>query len=130
MESQVKSAVNDLERRYDDQNIPKPPQDVFLDQIREKLIIEELQLQLADRAGVKISDAELNQTLSRLAYNNEMSLEEFITFVENDGASYEDLRDQTAADTGAKNEIIARHLRAISCQPSQASLRKAKHICI
>ncbi len=93
MESQVKSAVNDLERRYDDQNIPKPPQDVFLDQIREKLIIEELQLQLADRAGVKISDAELNQTLSRLAYNNEMSLEEFITFVENDGASYEDLRD-------------------------------------
>ena len=93
MESQVKSAVSDLERRYDDQNIPKPPQDVFLDQIREKLIIEELQLQLADRAGVKISDAELNQTLGRLASNNQMSLEEFITFVENDGASYEDLRD-------------------------------------
>ena len=93
MESQLKSAVSDLERRYDDQNIPKPPQDVFLDQIREKLIIEELQLQLADRAGVKISDAELNQTLGRLASNNQMSLEEFITFVENDGASYEDLRD-------------------------------------
>ena len=93
MESQVKSAVSDLERRYDDQNIPKPPQDVFLDQIKEKLIIEELQLQLADRAGVKISDAELNQTLGRLASNNQMSLEEFITFVENDGASYEDLRD-------------------------------------
>ena len=93
MESQIKSAVNDLERRYEDQNIPKPPIDVFLEQIKEKLIIEELQLQLADRAGVKISDAELNQTLSRLAYNNQMDLEEFIDFVETDGASYEDLRD-------------------------------------
>ena len=40
MESQLKSAVSDLERRYDDQNIPKPPQDVFLDQIREKLILK------------------------------------------------------------------------------------------
>ena len=93
MESQIKSAVNDLERRYEDQNIPKPPIDVFLEQIKEKLIIEELQLQLADRAGVKISDAELNQTLGRLAYNNQMSIEEFIDFVEADGASYEDLRD-------------------------------------
>ena len=93
MESQIKSAVNDLERRYESQNIPKPPIDVFLEQIKEKLIIEELQLQLADRAGVKISDAELNQTLGRLAYNNQMSIEEFIDFVEADGASYEDLRD-------------------------------------
>ena len=93
MESQIKSSIADLERRYEDQNIPKPPKDIFLDQIREKLIIEELQLQLADRAGVKISDAELNQTMSRLAYNNQMSLEEFINFVEADGASYEDLRD-------------------------------------
>ena len=91
MESQIKSSIADLERRYEDQNIPKPPEDIFLDQIREKLIIEELQLQLADRAGVKISDAELNQTMSRLAYNNQMSLEEFINFVEADGASYEDL---------------------------------------
>ena len=93
MESQIKSSIADLERRYEDQNIPKPPEDIFLDQIREKLIIEELQLQLADRAGVKISDAELNQTMSRLAYNNQMSIEEFINFVEADGASYEDLRD-------------------------------------
>ena len=93
MESQIKSSIADLERRYEDQNIPKPPEDIFLDQIREKLIIEELQLQLADRAGVKISDAELNVTLDRLASNNNMSLEEFINFIENDGGSYEQLRE-------------------------------------
>ena len=42
---------------------------------------------------MKISDAELNVTLDRLASNNNMSLEEFIAFIENDGGSYEQLRE-------------------------------------
>ena len=49
---------------------------------------------MADRAGVRISDAELNLTLSRLAANNQLSLEEFVVFVEENGDSYEDLREQ------------------------------------
>ena len=93
MESQIKNTIFDIQRRYEDQNIPMPPMDILLDQITEKLIVEELQLQLADRAGVKISDAELNVTLDRLATNNNMSLEEFIAFIENDGGSYEQLRE-------------------------------------
>ena len=60
MESQIKNTLTDIERRYVDQNIPMPPMNLLLEQITEKLIIEELQLQLADRAGVKISDSELN----------------------------------------------------------------------
>ena len=63
-------------------------------QVKEKLIIEELQLQLADRAGIKISDAELNVTVTRLADNNQMSLEEFISYIEENGDSYEDVREQ------------------------------------
>ena len=93
MESQIKNTILDIQRRYEDQNIPMPPMEILLDQITEKLIVEELQLQLADRAGVKISDAELNVTLDRLASNNNMSLEEFIAFIENDGGSYEQLRE-------------------------------------
>ena len=93
MESQIKNTILDIQRRYEDQNLPMPPMEILLDQITEKLIVEELQLQLADRAGVKISDAELNVTLDRLASNNSMSLEEFIAFIENDGGSYEQLRE-------------------------------------
>ena len=63
MESQIKNTLTDIERRYVDQNIPMPPMNLLLEQITEKLIIEELQLQLADRAGVKISDSELNITV-------------------------------------------------------------------
>ena len=94
MESQITKTLDDVRKRYDDQNIPQPPADILLEQVAEKLIIEELQLQMADRAGVRISDAELNLTLSRLAANNQLSLEEFVVFVEENGDSYEDLREQ------------------------------------
>ena len=94
MESQITKTLADVSKRYDDQNISPPPADILLEQVTEKLIIEELQLQMADRAGVRISDAELNLTLSRLAANNQLSLEEFVVFVEENGDSYEDLREQ------------------------------------
>ena len=93
-EAQITKTWADVSKRYDDQNIPPPPADILLEQVTEKLIIEELQLQMADRAGVRISDAELNLTLSRLAANNQLSLEEFVVFVEENGDSYEDLREQ------------------------------------
>ena len=94
MESQINKSFNDLKRNYQSQGMEMPPKNIILDQIKEKLIIEELQLQMADRAGVKISDAELNSALMRLASNNQMSLEEFIAFIENNNDSYEDVREQ------------------------------------
>ncbi len=94
MESQVKNTIREITNRYEDQGLQKPPDSVIKEQVQEKLIIEELQLQMADRAGVKISDAELNVTMSRLATNNQMSLEEFIAFIEENEDSYEELREQ------------------------------------
>lgn len=94
MESQINKSFDDLKRNYQSQGMEMPPKNIILDQIKEKLIIEELQLQMADRAGVKISDAELNSALTRLASNNQMSLEEFIAFIENNNDSYEDVREQ------------------------------------
>lgn len=93
MESQIKTGLEDIIKRYDEQNIPKPDVSVLREQVIESLIIEELQLQLADRYGIRISDEELNNTISRIAANNNYQLEEFIKFIENDGSSYVDFRE-------------------------------------
>lgn len=93
MESQIKRDLEDIIKRYDEQNIPKPDISVLREQVIESLIIEELQLQLADRYGIRISDEELNNTISRIAANNNYQLEEFIKFIENDGSSYVDFRE-------------------------------------
>ena len=94
MESQIINTFEDVKKGYQSQNIQMPPKDILMDQVKEKLIIEELQLQLADRAGVKISDAELNVTVTRLASNNQFTLEEFISYIEDNGDSYEEVREE------------------------------------
>ena len=93
MESQIKRDLEDIIKRYDEQNIPKPDVSILREQVIESLIIAELQLQLADRYGIRISDEELNNTISRIAANNNYQLEEFIKFIENDGSSYVDFRE-------------------------------------
>ena len=105
MESQIKQSLSDIIQRYDQQNIPKPPPETLKDQVIERLVIEELQLQMANRAGVRISDTELNEAVSRIATNNNMQLQEFITFIEDDGASYEELREQI------KREMIIQRIQ-------------------
>ena len=49
MESQINNDFEEMTARYDQQNIPKPPKEELLEQVAERLIIEELQLQMADR---------------------------------------------------------------------------------
>ena len=94
LESQVKSMLENIEKRYQEQGAPMPPKEIIMEQIHERLIIEELQLQLANRAGVRVSDGELNNAFERIAANNNLSLEAFIQTLEVEGESYESLRSQ------------------------------------
>ena len=79
MESQIKKDLAEIIGRYDEQNIKRPSMEVLQEQVVERLIIDELQLQMANRAGIRISDSELNETITRIAANNGMDLEEFIS---------------------------------------------------
>jgi len=94
LESQVNYMLENVKKRYQEQGAPMPPQEVLLNQVQERLIIEELQLQMARRAGVKVGDGELNQAFENIAQTNGLSLDEFIKTLELEGASYEELRSQ------------------------------------
>ena len=50
LESQVKTMLKNIEKRYESQGAALPPDEVILEQVNERLIIEELQLQLANQA--------------------------------------------------------------------------------
>ena len=93
MESQIDSGLTNMILRYEEQNIPKPNLDDLKEHVIESLIVEELQLQMANRAGVRISDTELNDSVIRIANNNQMELQEFINYLESNGDSYEELRE-------------------------------------
>ena len=94
LESQINNLLETIEQRYAEQGAAMPPADAMLEQVQERLIIEELQLQMARQAGVRVGDGELNQAFEEIAQNNDLSLEAFIESMESEGASYEELRDQ------------------------------------
>ena len=93
MESQIKSQTAEILEQYKNQNINPPSKEILREEIIEKLVLDELQLQMATRVGIRISDAELNQTFIRIASGNNMELEEFIDYLRSQGTSYENLRE-------------------------------------
>lgn len=93
--------ASQLERRLDEvqQNLAKrggeqPPREVLAQQVLERLIVENLQLQLGERSGIRISDEELNQALASIAQRNNLTLEQFRAALARDGLSYDEAREQ------------------------------------
>lgn len=77
-----------------------PPEDVLKKQLLDQLIIENLQLQLARRSGVRVDDNQLNQYMTQLAQNNNMTFEQFRQVLEAQGLY------QTTRDALRKEVII------------------------
>ena len=94
LESQVNKMLENIKKRYQEQGAPMPPQEVILEQVQERLIIEELQLQMGRQAGIRVGDGELNQAFENIAQSNGLSLESFIEALEAEDESYEELRSQ------------------------------------
>ena len=110
MESQFLEAKETYLKNFKEANVdrPLPPEKFLEEQILENLIIQELQIQRAFKAGVRISDQELNESMSLLAANNNLSLIDFKKEIESQGESYEKLREEVK-----KEMIIARVQRGI-----------------
>lgn len=72
-------------------NVTSPPEKLIKEQLLERAILVELQLQRAKRAGVRISDQELTQYIARIAASNNLSLEDFIKKIKLD-RSFESFR--------------------------------------
>ena len=75
MESELNSRVEEIIGRLKSDGTELPPINILEEQVLERLVIEEIQLQIGDQAGVKISDAELNRSLSMIASRSSMDLE-------------------------------------------------------
>lgn len=72
-----------------------PPASELRKQLLDHLILESIQLQMGERAGVRISDAQLNEAVSNIAAKNGITdLEQFKAALESQGMSYEEMREQ------------------------------------
>lgn len=74
-------------------------------QVLEKMVRDKIQLQMADKLGIRIDDVSLNRVLEQLAANNNLTLEQLRSTLEKDGLDFERFRQQT------RNELVIKQLQ-------------------
>lgn len=94
MYSQLDQRLREVEQTIGKRGGQLPPQDVLQQQVLERLIVENLQLQIGDRSGIRITDEELNQAMASIAERNSLTLDQFRAALARDGLSFEDAREQ------------------------------------
>lgn len=80
------------------QGTPPPSRDVLEKQVLERMIFNQVQLQYAKETGLRIDDATLEKTLSRIAEDSKLTPAQLRAALEKDGISFakfrEDIRDE------------------------------------
>ena len=74
--------------------VPAPPHDALEKQVLEQLILEHLQLQIAQVTGIRIDDETLNRQIADIARQNKLSLTEFRDILERDGYDFATFREE------------------------------------
>lgn len=71
-----------------------PAQSILKKQVLDRLILDSLQLQIAQQQGIRISDRQLALALENIAQQNKLTLDQFRDSMERDGRSFDAVREQ------------------------------------
>ncbi|MEE3118732.1 MAG: peptidylprolyl isomerase, partial [Pseudomonadota bacterium] len=94
LQTELDARINTITTRLQAQGTGLPPRDVLEDRVLEQLITESIQLQMADRMGMRISDNELNETMDNIVERNGMTMAEFEQQLATEGVSFRQAREQ------------------------------------
>lgn len=106
LESELNSRIATILRNLRENNTPEPPDFVLRRQVLDRMILEKLQIQTAERGGIRVDEETLRQAIQQIAARNRMSLEEFRQALEEEGGGYARFSEQI------RGEILISRLRA------------------
>jgi len=94
LESELDSRISLVVERLRSSNTRMPPQDVLRKQVLDRLVVDNIQLQMAQRQGIRVSERQLDAAMSNIAEKNGMSLAQFRSGLINEGRDYDQAREQ------------------------------------
>ncbi len=97
-EQELADRINTVTAQLEKQGTALPPAEVLQKQILERLIVDSLQLQLANQTGIKIDDTQLDKTIERIATQNKLSVDEFKKALEADGLTMRKFREDIRSE--------------------------------
>ena len=106
LQSELESSLKMTRQQIAERRIAAPPEEVLRTQVLERLVLNRVQTQRAQEAGIRVDDRELNEVLAGLAAQNKMTPAQFAAAVKKEGIEYTALREQI------RDEIIIQRLRA------------------
>lgn len=101
LNDEVRSVVAGLRQR----NAGMPSDEVIRRQVLDRLVLQELQVQRADRIGLRITDEQLNDTIAEIAQHNGLTLAQLPAALAADGVNYASYRENV------RKELTIRGLR-------------------
>lgn len=93
--------------RESDPPMQLPPANVLREQLLERLIITEIQLQRAAMIGLQVSDQYLNESIAQIAASNNVRFEDMPALLAQEGVNYAAFREEM------RDEITLEQLRRI-----------------
>jgi len=94
LNSELDAQIETVAARLRAQKLELPPQNILRQQVLERLVLQEIQLQHATRAGVKVPDETLNAALLDIAKRNNLTLSQLPQALAEQGIDYPSYRDE------------------------------------
>ncbi|WP_017444258.1 peptidylprolyl isomerase SurA [Gayadomonas joobiniege] len=104
LENQIEKAIENLKQQAARNGQELPSDKALRVQVTEKLILNALQQQMAERIGLQVSDAQVQQAAQNIAKEQKMSLAQFRNTLIAQGEDYEAFLDQLKQEITA-NEV-------------------------
>lgn len=104
-ESDLQEQMANIVEQLKERNTQLPPADVLRRQVLDRLILQEIQLQRAERVGMKVSDERLNEQVASIARTNNIPMAQLPAELARQGVDYASFRDNL------RKEIILAELR-------------------
>ena len=117
LRSELDRSVNNVVKQLNARGGQLPPKSVLDEQVLDRLILQELQIQKADAAGVRVSESEIDAALSQVARQNNLTLEQMQMALENDGLNFAEFRNEMSREI--KTEKIRNGLANQSVRVSE-----------
>ncbi|MAX51085.1 MAG: molecular chaperone SurA [Methylophaga sp.] len=105
LESDLQDMEQTVRQQIRQRDAAMPPSDVLRKQVLERLIMQRLQIQEADKVGIRVGDDALNAALKQIADNNQLTLRQFRDVLEEDGYDFSVFRETI------RDEMIISRLR-------------------
>lgn len=91
--TELDDQIRTIKAQLRQQRIPLPPENVLQRQVLERMVVEQIQLQLAEEISIVVDDDSLNQAISGIAAQNRLSLAEFRDVLQDEGYDFARFRE-------------------------------------